>query len=131
MTGAARAFELVAQAFDRDIRYKILRIHIFRRRREDEVDAFRERQLGIARQVARVALEVFAGAELRRVDKDRSHDDVAHFAGAPHQRQMTFVQRAHRRHQADAAAFGAHITRHRHHSRNAVDDLHRRVTSDK
>src|ERR1044072_142023 len=99
MAGAARAFKLFTEAFNYDIGRKPLRVHVLMRRGEDEINAAREGEFRIARQVARVLLEVFIRAALRRFYKDRSDYGVAHSAGAAHQRKVAFVKRAHRRHQ--------------------------------
>src|SRR5262249_18456386 len=58
--------------------------------------------LGIAVEVARISLEVLAGAELHRVDENRRDDHVAGRACDGHERKMSGVQRTHRRNEADA-----------------------------
>ena len=65
-----------------------------------------------SRLAAGIALQVGALVELGRVDEQRDDDDVALLAGAFDQRQMTLVQRAHRRHEADRAP-GAALGRER------------------
>ena len=50
---------------------------------------------------AGIGREILGRRELRRVDEDRHDDPVGATAGAPHQRQMAVVQRAHGRDQRD------------------------------
>ena len=49
-------------------------------------------------------MKVFARSELRRIDEHRDDRHVAFGPRAIHQAEMAFVQRAHRRHQADRLA---------------------------
>ena len=56
---------------------------------------------------ARIARVVLVGPELRRVDEDAGHDPVGVAARQLHQIMVARVQVAHRRHEADAAAFAA------------------------
>ena len=56
---------------------------------------------------SRVCVEVFAGAELQRVDEDADDHEVGAFAGFLYQRSMAGVEVAHGRHEADALAFAA------------------------
>ena len=67
---------------------------------------------GVARLRARVGGEVGGLVELRRVDEQRDDDVVAALARGAHQRLVAGVERAHRRHEADAAA-GARAPRRR------------------
>ena len=79
-------------------------VDLLDRRRVDEVGPGLGGQAQVALLVARVALEVLAGAELGRVDEEAHHDHVALGAGGAQQREVALVQVAHRRHQADRAA---------------------------
>ena len=51
--------------------------------------------------------QVFAGAELQRVDEDAGDDEVGALCGFLHQRGVAGVEVAHGRYQADALAFAA------------------------
>ena len=75
------------------------RIDLLDSGRVDEVDALASRQVEVAFLVARVALEVLAGSELRGVDEQAHDDQVALGAGSPQQREVALVKEAHRRHQ--------------------------------
>ena len=76
-------------------------------RREQEVHAARFRQSRVAVAVARIAREVLVRTELQRID-EQAHDDAAGaLARAIDQREMPFVERAHRRHERDARAAAA------------------------
>ena len=55
-------------------------------------------------QVARIAIQVFGGTELKRVDEDAQDDGVRAAARLVHEREMPLVQMAHRRHEADPPA---------------------------
>ena len=56
---------------------------------------------------ARVLVEVFAGAELQRVDENARDHEIHPLGGFGNQRDMAAVQVAHGRHKADALAFTA------------------------
>src|SRR5438552_4160649 len=71
----------------------------------------------IARLVARVTREVLAWAKLRRVDEYRQDHDVGAGACRAHEREVTFVERAHRRDDRDAPAVTAQIFGARTHLR--------------
>ena len=58
------------------------RIHLGDRRREHRVDALGDALREVAGEVAGVAVEIFAGAELQRVDEDGDHDEIARLAHA-------------------------------------------------
>jgi hypothetical protein len=49
----------------------------------------------IAREIARVAIEVGGVGELQRIHEDRHHDDIGDLGGALHERQVPRVQGAH------------------------------------
>ena len=79
-------------------------IHFFCRRVKDQLRAGLLREAGVPLNVARIACEIFAGAKLRRVDEIADHDAVV-FCGRPlDQALVSFVQKAHRRHQPHAEA---------------------------
>ena len=103
MPGPRRAAQPVAEPVDQHARPEARRVHDLDGGGIDEVAAD-ARQLGdIAGLVARVAVKVFGGAELARVDENRGDDAVGPFARCGHQREMAGVQGAHRRHQRNAA----------------------------
>jgi hypothetical protein len=78
------------------------RIDLLDRRRPQQVDPFRREQPRVLGQLARVGGEVLVGAELRRVDEDRDRHRARLLARFAHQRQVSFVQRAHRRDQRES-----------------------------
>ena len=101
------AVEDLGQALDLDRGREAVGVDLLDRGRVDEVDAGLGGEPRVALLVARVALEVLAGAELGRVDEEAHDDHVALLAGGAQQREVPVVQEAHRRHQADRAALGA------------------------
>jgi hypothetical protein len=82
-------------------------IHVLVAGREEEVDAPAAGQLRIALEGAGVAREILGGSELERVHVERQDDIVRLGAGGIDEHEMTFVQVAHRRHEADALSAGA------------------------
>ena len=62
------------------------------------------RQRQVALLVARVRRQVTSLVELDRVDEQRHDHDVAFVPRLTHQREMAFVERAHRRHETDPRA---------------------------
>ncbi len=58
-------------------------------------------------EAARVALEVLAGHELRRVHEDAGDHEVAPLARRADERQVTVVKRSHGGHESDGLAFSA------------------------
>src|ERR1019366_78415 len=98
---APRALERLAEPADDDAGRESLRGDLRARGREQQIDAGAPLELGVARLVARIGREVLTTGELRRVDKQRHHDGRAPPSRVPQQREMTVVQRAHRRDQAD------------------------------
>ena len=75
--------------------------------REQHVGARLRSELGVALLIPRIAVEVAALVELRGVDEQRDDDHGAVLAGLLDQRQVTLVQRAHRRHEPDPRLFAA------------------------
>jgi hypothetical protein len=100
------------------------REHLVRLRREEEIDALLDQDLGVAREVARVPCEIVARVELRRVDEDRNGGQVGLRLHAPYQRDVPFVQRAHRGNEAHdfprRPRCGARVA----HRTRAPDDVH-------
>ena len=58
---------------DVDQRLEAVGVHLRRRREVDGVDAVFAQLVEVANFVARIALEVLTGPELRRVDEDADH----------------------------------------------------------
>ena len=78
------------------------RIQLGDGRREHEIDAFGAAGRQITAEVARVAVEVFVGTELQRVDEDRHDDELAIGPRRRHERAVTRMQKAHGGHESDA-----------------------------
>ena len=76
-------------------------VHLGDARREHAVDALGLARLEITGEIARVPVEILAGAELQRVHEDRHDDEVGRGHRRAHQRAVTGVQESHRRHDAD------------------------------
>jgi hypothetical protein len=104
MAGPQRTAQSVGDARDGHSRELLTGIHLVLGRREDDA-ALRGAQLvEVALLVARIGGEILLRAELRRIDEDARHRNVAAIERALHQADMAFMQRAHRRHQPDGAA---------------------------
>ncbi|MCY1379566.1 hypothetical protein D9M69_672950 [compost metagenome] len=74
---------------------------------EQQVTAGIEEFLLVGGQGARVAAQVFAGAELQRVDEDTGDHEIGALGGFLDQGNMPGVQVAHGRDEADLLALGA------------------------
>ena len=106
-----RAAQPLADAGDRNGRAEAQRIHDLDRGRPEQRHAFRLEHRGIAGQLPRIGGQVLVRAELQRVDEDR-HGDVRGAAlRLAHQRQMAFVERAHRRHQRQRTVASQRVDR--------------------
>ncbi len=103
---AEAALEDRAQLRDVDPGLEPGRIHLVLRRREDDVDPGRARELEIPLLVAGIVGEVGIVAELRRVHEQAHHEDVVLGAGRAQEGEVPFVQGAHRRHESDGAPRG-------------------------
>ncbi|MCY1420916.1 hypothetical protein D9M71_365530 [compost metagenome] len=97
-----------------------VRVHLLDGRGEQQVAAGLEQFLLVGGEGSRVLVEVFAGAELQRVDEDAGDNEIDPLRGFGHQRGMAAVQVAHGRHEADAFAFTA---RPRHGGAQFADGL--------
>ncbi len=84
-----------------------VRVHLFNRRREQQVATGFEELFLIGGEGARVFVEVFAGAELQRVDENTRDDEIDSLRSLGDQCDVAAVQVAHGRHEADALAFTA------------------------
>ena len=80
------ALQLFSQVAHLDPGAEPVRVHLLDRRHEQVLDAPGLGEGGVLLLVARVALEVLARPELRRVDEDARHDDVALGACPAHER---------------------------------------------
>ena len=92
------------------------------------VDAPAGGERGVALLVARIAIEILERAELRWVDEDAGHDDVALLACAADQRLVSRVQRPHRRHEPDPRARATRLERRSELEDRPADD-HRAATA--
>jgi hypothetical protein len=86
---------------DGDVRLEVGRVHGRVVGGKDERDAFVAQQRQVARQVARVAAQVFGRRELRRVDVDADGHVVVLASRPAHQFQMPLMQVAHGGHKAE------------------------------
>ncbi len=130
MAGPGCAFKFVGRAFDHDVSRKARRINLFHGRRKNIIDIVFGQQRGIARQIARVSIEIFRRTELGRIYKDRNHDNVTHRAGFVDQTEVAFMQRAHRRDKADGPVLlAAQFAGDGHHALAAVDDFHKAMAT--
>ena len=125
MTGPAGTFEDVRQPLHLDERRGVGRVNLLGRWRENVVHLLGNAQIDIAREIARVVLQITVRLELGRVDEDRDHDQVADFADPTNQTQVPLVQRAHRGHETDPTALGQRLARNLFHRVDATYDLHR------
>ena len=106
---AALAFERLGELPDRYLRLELRRVHRVGRRGEHHIDVAFAAAREVAFECSRVAVQVLAGTELQRVDEDGHCDEVGALLGFLDQREVPFVQRAHRWHEADRAGAGARI----------------------
>ena len=97
MVGPELALEAPAELADVDPGREAFRVHLRSGRREEDVDARLLGELRVALLVSRVAVEVLVRAELRRIHEQARNDDVVLLACRGEQRQVTGVERAHRR----------------------------------
>ena len=99
-------------------------------RMKQNVDILVFQQFAVAREVARIGGEIFARAELRRIDEDRHHHAIAALSRCPHQTKMSLVQKPHRRHEGDTPILSALGLAPAAHSGNGFNDLHEDQTGD-
>ena len=109
MADAMSAAQPFAQPADPNQGRKPRRVDFVAGRDKSEIGARRLQHVEIGGLAARIGAEILGGRELLRVDKDRSDNAAAIAARRSNQSQMTGVQRAHRRHQANALAGSAPI----------------------
>ena len=83
-----------------------LGIQVFFAGGKQNVAACSAQLVGVLRQGARVAVEVFVGQKLQAVHEDAGHQRIAQGFGLLHQGQMPFVQVAHGGNKSRAAASG-------------------------
>ena len=96
-----------------------VRVHLLRRRREQNVYSCLGSETSVLFEWTRVTSEIFARAELQRVDENAHHDAVGSLSRALDETQMTAVKRTHRRDEADADALSAHAFERSAHIGNA------------
>jgi hypothetical protein len=124
VAGPVFAFEDAAELLDVDPGLEARRVDLLERRHVEDVHACVLGQRCVALLAARVSVEVFALRELRRVDEQAHDDDVVLGAGRPKQREMSFMEGAHRRHEPEGAFPAWKICAR-------ADGLHRAVASAK
>src|SRR6185503_17832038 len=95
MARAGCATQRQAKLLDVDVGLPARRIDLLDGGMKQDVDIFVCQQFEVAHEVARVGGKIFAGAELRRIDKDRHHHAIAALSRCPHQTEMSFVQEPH------------------------------------
>ncbi len=101
------------------------RIHICDRGGEDDIGAGLFGHRRVAAQIARVGVVILAGAELGRVDENREHEQIAARAPGAQQRQVSFVEKAHGRHEGDPLAFAMRLPAESLHPLDVGDDGHK------
>src|SRR5579883_1191130 len=104
MTRPMPAAQPLAEPADADGGGKSRRIHFRNRGQEGEIDAGGAQQRQIRGFIARIGVEIFARPELSGIDENRSDDAVAFPPGGGEERQMTGMQRPHRRYQPEGTA---------------------------
>ena len=104
----------------------VRRVHVFLARREEKVNASGRGQLGVFVERSRVAPEILARTELERVDEDAHHYDIGDSLRFIDEREVTFVKRAHRRHERYATACRSSVSDHVSHFVDSSDRLHSR-----
>src|SRR5262249_24605180 len=107
VTGTRRPAEDCPEPTDLDRAFTAVRIDLSDGRVEHDVDRFFLQKAAVALEVARIALQILARAELRRIDEYRDDHAVAALFRFAHETEVSFVQRAHRRHERDAPAGAA------------------------
>ena len=108
MAGARASVKLFAQPLDHHPGHRVVgtRIHLLDRRRKQDLDPFPFQQLAVAIELARISRQILGGSELRGVHKNGYRNRVALRFGSAHQRQVAFMQSAHRWNQAEALVAG-------------------------
>jgi len=104
MAGADRPAQGFAKPADRNAGREALRIHFLDHGGPEQRDVRRFEQQRILRGLPRIGGEILVRPELGGVDEDRDDHVGGQLLGAPDQRQVPFVQRAHGGHQRDSAA---------------------------
>ncbi|MCY1178712.1 hypothetical protein D9M73_190770 [compost metagenome] len=109
MAGAAPAAEAFGDQghVDAGLALHAVGVHLLDVRVEQQVATGGHQLLLVGHQGARVTGQVFAGAELQRVDEDTGDDKIDALCGLGHQGRVAAVQVAHGRYETDAFAFTA------------------------
>src|SRR5260370_18624035 len=102
MAGARASVELFAQAFDQHPGDCAIGINLFDRRRKEDIHALFLQQPAVAVELARILRQVFCRAELCGVHKNRNGNRVALRLCGADQRQVAFMQSAHRWNETEA-----------------------------
>ncbi len=104
MPGAAFALQGPAYALHTGVGLKLGRIDFLHGRSEQKINPLLLQQLGITGKVAGVVQVVLIRSELGGVDENGGDSNIVLTSSPANERQVTFVQRAHGRHKADALA---------------------------
>ncbi|MNZ82330.1 hypothetical protein D3C78_1010250 [compost metagenome] len=104
--GATQAFGQLRNV-DAGLAVHTVGVHLFDAGGEQQVAPGLEQFLLVGSEGSRVLVEVFAGAELQRVDEDTRNDEIDALCGLGHQGGVAAVQVAHGRYETDAFAFTA------------------------
>src|SRR5687768_2716414 len=99
-------------------------VHASLGRSEENVHASFLGKPGVFFERSRITLKVLAGSELKCVDEDAHHNEVTAALRLIHEREMTFMKRAHCRHECDSHAFQTRFVRGGNHFLNRVDRAH-------
>lgn len=92
MAGPERSAQALAHRAHRNRRGKVLRIHIRRVRRIEDVGAERRQLGGIVIFGARIGSKISGAVELLRIDKERHDHPIAHRECGTHQAEMPLMQ---------------------------------------
>ena len=124
MARARAAFQPFAQALHDDRGAEVVRVNLRRRWGEEAIhgDAFECR--AVLFHPPRILFQVFSRAELLGIDEDRDYDRRALLPRRAHQREMAFMQRAHRGDEPCDASLAARFARHLLHPFDSVDRFH-------
>src|ERR1700761_7633603 len=101
MPWAKRAAKMFRHPLHFDISLQSLGIHFFCRGRKDKIHSPASAELHVVRQVDRIGLVIVAPVELNRIYENADNYGVALAARPLHQRAVSGMKSAHRRHQPD------------------------------
>ena len=128
VAGPRRPAQHVLKASHLDEGAETGRVHHLGRRVEDERHPLGRTHGEVVLEGPRVTGEILLGAELRRVDEYGHRHELSLRTGGADQAGVPLVQRAHRRHQADAPAGPAGLGDRLPHGFDGGGDLRRHVS---